>query len=272
MEIRIYVEGHVDDLYALALLFPEGAYPGLHVVTNVTGYKDGSLDRAKVADNPETYVTGPACLPLVEARSYGAAGWVAREIIAPLNGYAALADSNFKPVEPVSASFEGDGIHGMMSFGATSSARPTRLITTNRHEKLAALRNSRVHFMVQNPLAAYAAAVIAETPSWTDYYRLLEDIAAHRGTTLDKLDQAGLAKRSALSAFKNAANNRAFGRHGASKRNTDIPQESLMNLLEAREFVRQVVTSWLDEECGDTMPRDRVDGGVLRFGLDDRGD
>ena len=45
-----------------------------------------------------------------------------------------------------------------------------------------------------------------------------------------------------------------------------------MNLLEAREFVRRVVSSWLDVECGDRMPRDRVDGGPLRFGLDDRYD
>ncbi len=27
MDIKIFVEGHVDDLYALSLLFPEGAYP-----------------------------------------------------------------------------------------------------------------------------------------------------------------------------------------------------------------------------------------------------
>jgi hypothetical protein len=159
-----------------------------------------------------------------------------------------------------------------MSFGSSPSNYPTRLITTNRHAKLAELRNSRVTFMVNSPLGAYAAAVVAGPPSWADYYRLLEDIAGHRGTTLDKLAEAGLADRQGLNGFKNAANNRAFGRHGASKRNLGIPQESLMNLLEAREFVRRVVTSWLDAECGDRMPRDRVDGGPLRFGLDNRHD
>jgi hypothetical protein len=126
--------------------------------------------------------------------------------------------------------------------------------------------------MVDNPLAAYAADVIAGQPSWTDYYRLLEDIAGAKGTTLDKLSEAGLAEKKPLAAFKNAANNRAFGRHGASKRNADLPQAELMNLLEAREFVRRVVSAWLDGECGDRMPRDRVDGPSLRFGLDDRGD
>lgn len=272
MDIKIYVGGHVDDLYALSLLFPEGAYPDLHVVTGIKGHKEGPLDRVSDASQPRTYVTGTGCSPLLEAGKYGAEGWVAREIIAPLNGYAVLADSNFKPVEPVSASFEGNGTRGMMSFGSSLSNRSTRLITTNRHAKLAELRNSRVDFMVDNPLAAYAAAVIAGPPSWADYYRLLEDIAGRRGTTLDKLADAGLAEREALDGFKNAANNRAFGRHGASKRNEYIPQESLMNLLEARELVRRVVTSWFDVECGDTMPRDRVDGGPLRFGLDDRHD
>lgn len=272
MDIKIYVEGLVDDLYAISLLFPEGAYPDLYVVTGIKGHKDGLLDRVSNADDPKTYVAGPGCLPLLEADKYGAASWVAREIIAPLNGYAVLADSNFKPVEPVSATIEGDGIHGTMIFGSARSNRPTRLITTNSHAKITELRNCRVSFMVDNPLAAYAAGVIAGPPSWADYYRLLEDIAGSRGTTIDKLAEAGLAERQALDGFKSAANNRAFGRHGLSKRNTDIPQESLMNLLEAREFVRRAVASWLDAECGGRMPRNRVDGGPLRFGLDERRD
>jgi hypothetical protein len=49
-----------------------------------------------------------------------------------------------------------------------------------------------------------------------------------------------------------------------------LAQDQLMNLLEAREFVRQVVSAWLDLECGNRMPRDRVDGPPLRFGLDER--
>jgi hypothetical protein len=90
--------------------------------------------------------------------------------------------------------------------------------------------------MSENPLAAYAAAVIAGPPSWAEYYRLLEDMSGHRGTTLDKLPEVGLAKRKALNGFKMAANNRAFGRHGASKRDTSLSQDALMNLLQAREF------------------------------------
>ena len=155
-----------------------------------------------------------------------------------------------------------------MSFGSTEPNRPRRLITTNRHKLLAELRNSRVAFMVDNPLAAYAAAVIAGPPSWAGYYRLLEDIAGRCGTTLDKLGEAKLADQQPLEAFKKAANNRAFGRHGASKHKNKIPQKSLMNLREAREFMRRVVTIWLDLECGGRLPRDRVDGGPLRFGLD----
>src|SRR5687768_6757069 len=102
MEIRLFVGGHVDDLYALSLLFPEGAYEGLHVVTALKGRKDGSLDRVTDASDSKTYVTGDGCSPLLEASDYGAGGWVAREILAPLNGYAVLADSNYKPVWPVS--------------------------------------------------------------------------------------------------------------------------------------------------------------------------
>lgn len=269
--VRIKVDGHVDDLYTLALLFPEGALPDLHVVTALTGAKDGLLDRVTGADTRDTYVTGPGCLVLFDASGCEEAGWIAREILAPLNGYAVLAESNFKPVIPVSATLEGDGRMGAMAFGLSEAPnRPTRAITADRHPSLRELLPSRVDYMTSNPLAAYAAAVIAERPNWSDYYRLLENIAGHRGLTLDTLDEAGLAKRHSLEAFKAAANNRTFGRHGASKHKNRLDQAQLMNLLEAREFVRQVVSAWLDLECGDRMPRDRVDGSPLRFGLDDR--
>ena len=33
--VKIHVDGHIDDLYALSLLFPEGAYPDLHIVTAI---------------------------------------------------------------------------------------------------------------------------------------------------------------------------------------------------------------------------------------------
>lgn len=269
--VKIQIEGHVDDLYAVSLLFPEGVYPDLHVVSGIKGAKDGLFDRVRNADLRETYVTGDGCLPIIEARGAQEASWIAREIIAPLNGYATLADSNFKAVTPVSASWNGNGGSGGAAFGSTVPNRPTRAITTNRHPVLRELLPIRVAFMSENPLAAYAAAVLAGKPSWADYYRLLEDIAGHRGTSLDKLPEAGLAKRQALDGFKKAANNRAFGRHGTSKRDTNLSQDTLMNLLEAREFVRRVVSTWLDSECGGRMPRDRVDGGPLRFGLDDPG-
>lgn len=185
--VKINLDGHVDDLYALSLLFPKGVHPGLYVVTQITGAKDGLLDRAHNADRRETYLTGSKCLLLMEARGAEEAGWVALEIIAPLNGYAVLADSNFKPVVPVSASWERAGSLGSAVFGSSIPNRPTRLITTNRHVLLQDLLPSRVRFMSENPLAAYAAGVIAGPPSWAEYYRLLEDIAGYRSTTLDKL-------------------------------------------------------------------------------------
>jgi hypothetical protein len=269
--VKINLDGHVDDLYALSLLFPKGAYPNLHIVTQITGAKDGLLDRVQNADSRETYLTGEGCLPLIGTRGSDEAFWVALEIISPLNGYAVLADSNFKPVMPVSATWEGEGISGGAIFGSNVPNRSPRLIATNRHGLLRELLPRRVTFMSENPLAAYAASVIAGPPSWAEYYRLLEDIAGHRGTTLDKLPEAGLANRQALNAFKMAANNRAFGRHGTSKRDTSLSQDTLMNLHESREFVRTVVATWLDLECGGRMPRDRVDQGPLRFGLDDPG-
>ncbi|MHC8286320.1 hypothetical protein ACYZUD_05715 [Pseudomonas sp. XS1P51] len=263
---NIILDGHVDDLYALSLLFPEGAHPNFHIVTQLVGAKDGMYDRVLNVEHRHTYLTGDGCLPLVEASGVQEMGWVAHEIMAPLNGYAALADSNYEPVVPVSVSWEGGGCFGGATFGST--IRKSGTISANRHDLIRQLMFSRVDFMIRNPLAAYAAAVIAGQPSWADYYRLLEDIAGHRGTTLDKLTKIGIAKRQSLDGFKMAANNRMYGRHGASKRDARIQQKDLMNLTEAREFVRSVVTAWLDQECGGRLPRDRVDGGILRFGLD----
>ncbi|WP_125900846.1 hypothetical protein [Methylobacterium indicum] len=267
MIIKIFVSGHVDDLYALALLFPEGGYPGLHVVTGLQGRKDGRMDKVTDATDRQTFVTGDACLPLVEA-AHGAASWIAREILAPLNGYAALADSNFVPVTPVSAEIQYQGGGRSMVFGEGAPRYSGRLITVDRHPNLAAMRNSRVDLMTIKPLAASAALVIAGPPNWSEYYRILEDIAGDMGVSLDKLTDVNLAKREALNGFKAAANNRPLGRHGASKRNSSLDHSSLMNLIEAREFVRSVVTKWLDVQCGGAMPTDRVDGGPLRFGLD----
>jgi hypothetical protein len=83
--VKIQLNGHVDDLYALSLLFPEDACPDLYVVTQIIGAKDGLFDRVRNADRRETYVTGDGCLPLIETQKPKEAGWVAREIIAPLN-------------------------------------------------------------------------------------------------------------------------------------------------------------------------------------------
>lgn len=259
----------MDDLYALSLLFPEGAYPGLHIVTQVIGGKVGLLDRVENDEHTETYLTGDGCSPLIERWGHQDLEWLAVELLAPLNGYAVLSDSNFQPVVPIGASYIASrGDSGFATFEPNIPNRPTRAITTNRHHLLKDLLPTRVAFMSENLLATQAAAIIAEPPSWADYYRLLEDIAGHRGTTLDKLAETGLATPQALKAFKMAANNRASGRHGTSKRNTGLLQNELMNLLEAREFVRTVVSAWLDLECGGRLPRDRVDGGPLRFGLD----
>jgi hypothetical protein len=268
--VTIKLKGHVDDLYALSLLFPEGAHPDLHIVTDIIGAKDGPWDRVQNIDHQDTFLAGRGCLALMQATSPQMAGWMARELLAPLNGYAVLADSNFKPAVPVSASWKQKGGASYVVFDSgTMPNRPTRAIPVNRHVSLQQLRASRVKFMSENPLAAYAATAIAGPPSWAEYYRLLEDIAGHRGTTLDKLSEVGLAKRQALQAFRKAANNRAFGRHGTSKRDVGLSQDELMNLLEAHEFIRTVVSKWLDIECGGRMPRDRVDGGPLRFGLDE---
>jgi hypothetical protein len=164
--VRIQVDGHVDDLYTLALLFPEGVLPDLYVVTSLTGAKDGSLDRVAGADTRDTYVTGSGCLALIDASGLEEAGWIAREVLAPLNGYAVLAESNFKPVIPVSATLKADGQTTFIAFGVSEAPNcPTRAITAMRHPLLQELLPARVEYMTSNPLAAYAAAVVAGRPN-----------------------------------------------------------------------------------------------------------
>lgn len=262
--------GRPEDLLTLALLFPEGAYPDAEVRTAIASAKEGAMDRVVDATDPTTVLAGSICLRLLDAHDPHSATWIAREILAPLNGYAALADANFTPVVAVSAEIVRNGMTTWITFDNAAPIRPRGLISAARHPALRERMASRVDLMTQNPLAAYAALVIAGEPSWTDYYRLLEDIAWAKATTIDKLHGTGLVKQKPLKEFTKAANNRAFARHGLSKRDPDLVQEDMMTLLEAREFVRQVVSAWLDDLCGDRMPRDRVDGPSLRFGLDDQ--
>lgn len=266
--VRIYLSGFPEDLYTLGLLFPEGRRADLHVETRVVGERDGIMHRVVDDSQTQTFVTGPACLPLAELPRFELARWTARAIVAPLNGFATLADSNFLPVDVDRASFEGGGRWGALDLRLANARRPGRLIAADRVQQQRDAMPTRVTFMQQDPLAAYAAEVIAGPPSWTDYYRVLEDIAGRCNTKVDKLHELGFASRAQQKAFTNAANNRPLGRHGLAGITYDGDQHELMTLIEAKEFVRRVVAAWMDRVCGGRMPRDRVDGPALRFGLD----
>ncbi|KGE79928.1 hypothetical protein LW14_26220 [Rhizobium sp. H41] len=63
---KIFVTGHVDDLFALSLFFPEGAIPDFFVVTAIEGEKDRMFDRVTNAENKQTFVSGPGCAPLFD--------------------------------------------------------------------------------------------------------------------------------------------------------------------------------------------------------------
>jgi hypothetical protein len=267
--VRIYLTGFPEDLYTLALLFPEGRLSDLSVSTNIVGERDGIMHRVTDASSTETILTGTGCRRLAEIPRFDHARWIALDILSPLNGFATLADSNFVPVELDRATIEGQGRWGSLDLRPPTPRRRERLIAADRVQAQRDAMPQRVAFMTQDPLAAYAAAVIAGQPSWTDYYRVLEDIAGRCGTRIDRLHETGLASRRQQRAFTSAANNRLLGRHGLSGITYDGDQQELMTLLEAKEFVRRVVAGWLDQISGDRMPRDRVDGPALRFGLDD---
>lgn len=266
--VRIHLSGFPEDLFTFALLFPEGRLPNLHVTTQIVGTKDHTMDRVADATNTETVLQGPGCLPLADFPTVESARWTALEIMAPLQGFAALADANFTPLEPVSATIEGRGMQGFFDLRAPSNHQRLRLISADRLPIQRAAMPARVELMTSNPLAAYAGAVICGSPSWTEYYRVLEDIAGECDKTISRLHETGLISRDLQRAFTNAANNRIWGRHGGSGRTYEGDQRDLMNLLEAREVVRRVVTGWMDQVCGDYLPRDRVDGPALRFGLE----
>ena len=270
LDVRIYLSGFPEDLFTLALLFPEGRLEDLYVTSQVQGGRDGIMHRVTDATQTETILRGPGCRRLADVTGFDTARWTALEILAPLNGFATLADSNFVPIDVVRASFEGAERWGSFDLRALTPQRRERLIAADRHQAQRDAMAARVRLMSEDPLAAYAGAVIAGPPSWTDYYRLLEDIAGRFEVRIDRLHQTGLATHGQQRAFTRAANNRLFGRHGESGRSFEGDQRDLMTLLDAKEFVRRVVSAWLDRLCGDYMPRDRVDGPALRFGLDER--
>ncbi|MFT8662646.1 hypothetical protein [Zymomonas mobilis] len=271
MYAKIFIEGNIDDLYTLSLLFPEGGYPDLYVVTNLKGRKEGILDRVIDADNNKTYITGPGCELLNNKNFSNDTRIIADKLVLPMNCYGILADSEFKPVKAALVNFRSIET-GSDIFPKSSQIYkpPKRLITANRHPNLASMRNKRVEIFASDNFVARAVSVAGSCPNWSDYYRLIENIASDCGTTLDKLDKTGLASREALNGFKSAANNRIDGRHGDAKRSTIINQSDLMDLREARQFVRCIVSKWVDRRCGDgsVMPTDRVNGDALRFGLD----
>ena len=86
------ITGRAEDLLALAPLFPDGAYPGVAVHTAIVGEKLGLLDRVVDNSDTATFVSGATCLSLADATDARSAGWIAREILAPLNSYASIKD------------------------------------------------------------------------------------------------------------------------------------------------------------------------------------
>lgn len=47
---KIHIDGQIDDLYALALLLPEGAFPDFYAVTSIVGQKDRLFDKVTNAE------------------------------------------------------------------------------------------------------------------------------------------------------------------------------------------------------------------------------
>ena len=128
--VKIFLQGHLDDLYALSLVFRAGAHPEFEVRTEITGVKEGLFDRVQDAGRKSTWVTGVGCLPLARAPDPASAGWTARDIIAPLNGYAVLADSNFRPVTPVHAEISETQGGRRIVFARSERTQQTRLGVT----------------------------------------------------------------------------------------------------------------------------------------------
>lgn len=265
-DVKIYLKGHVDDLYALSLLFSEGAHCDYFISTSIVGEKAKLMDVVTDAKDKTTYLSGPACNRLFAGQDMWTQRAIAYDILQPVNGYATLCDSNYNPVFPVSAEYKTKGGSGHIVFPVDH--KPSRQISVARHSSLKDLLKSRVDFIESNWTAQNAVNVLGQAPNWAAYYKIMEDIAGEEKISLSRLHRRGFVDEKLMSDFMHAANNQLNGRHGASGRKSKANHLDLMNLLEAREAVRQFVTSWLDYKCGDKLPRDRVDGGGLRFGLE----
>lgn len=109
----------------------------------------------------------------------------------PLNDYAVLADSNYVPVDPVSADIKHEHGWTSMSFGTAMSKAPRRVISVDRHPLMAERRNARVELMASMPLAAYAASVIAGSPG--DVV-IMDNLPAHKGAAVRHAIEASGAR------------------------------------------------------------------------------
>lgn len=272
-DVSIRLDGRDADLFGLSILFSPGVSDRFIVTTQIIGEPHPPGHRVVDASKRTTILRGTTANSLIVAMDPQTAAAVCFQILRSLNGYAALLSPGFRGVWGTSAEMIGKyrqyGNRYMVFPGRPEDNDITML---GRHSGHFEVMESRLNFIETSLIAQRALQVIADRPAWTSYYRALEDIADDLGSTISKLHTHGLMTVEQNNAFRSAANNsmqeHEAPRHGLEKVNKTLDPNSLMNLVEGRELIREAVNAWLDLKCGNTVAREMVEHmGELRFGL-----
>lgn len=218
-DIKIWIEGRPADLYGLSLLFASGVSGDYTVVTKVTGEPTNVLHRVTDSKNRRTYVTGEMTDQVLIAMDDPTAEMVCYQLLKPLNAYAVLIDSSFVPVRAVSVDIKTASGYRHFIFG--NSGRASKITTLGRHSTLQERMPERIKFLKTSHIARESLEILGQRPSWSRYYRLLENVAKDCNTTISKINKTGFMTARQKTEFTKAANNsmQAYEdpRHGYAK-------------------------------------------------------
>lgn len=249
----------------------------LTVWSNLETIDEGIMVKAPTEGIALAHLSGPVIESAIgQVRNWNVAKLLLKPIIARINALASTLDPNFRGVYPVGGLIRipsGPNVH--FSYEETI---PSKTISTlGRHEKQFESLKDRWELADGDDTICLIMDSFLEPPTWNAIAACFENIEYYLGAGRAKLHEHKLMYPEQENEFGNAANNRvdrkSGSRHGKKAQNQKFSieeQAEWMNLKEARELHRQVVSRFLDSLTGHRTAYEPLDSinEILRFGLD----
>ena len=270
-DVTIEVTGRSQDIVGLSRVF-DGSANTDFVVRTCIEHETINNGFLQVASNFQAFgsVEGDGVKILCVSKDPRALRSLAKQALEPMNACAKLLNPNYRDVLATKVTVSSK--IGDWSVNLYEKAETTAIVTMGWHESHRTMLSERVKLVQTNPIVYRVVSKLSQTPSWTNFYRIFEDIAEDQGTSINQLHSTGFLTPVQNNQFKKAANSSRKleddPRHGLAKISFEGDPSELMNISEAYQLTRDVVNKWINEKVGNILPREVIDyigSGPMRW-------